>query len=103
LIPTREGYYEHFSLSGFDGVTYHTLPPINIKGSVTHTSRYTVFDPSFAHHRYYMAGARNAREFTMLQKCSSLSHAAANCRSGEECGPTDVSINDSAQLGQASQ
>lgn len=24
--------YEHFSLNGFNGVTYHPLPPINIKG-----------------------------------------------------------------------
>lgn len=47
--------YEHFALSGFDGVTYHPLPPINIKGSVTQMSRYPVFAPRFAYHRYVVA------------------------------------------------
>jgi hypothetical protein len=47
--------YEHFSLSGFDGVTYHPLPPIDIKGSVSQVSRYPVYAPRFAYHRYVVA------------------------------------------------
>lgn len=51
--------YEHFSLSGFEGVTYHPLPPIDIKGSVSQVSRYPVYAPRFAYHRYVVAPTRN--------------------------------------------
>lgn len=47
--------YENFSLGGVAGVTYHPLPPIDIKGSVTRIGRYPVVAPRFAFSGFYLA------------------------------------------------
>jgi len=47
--------YENFSLSGIEGVTYHPLPPIDIKGTVTRIGRYPVVAPRFAFSGFYLA------------------------------------------------
>jgi hypothetical protein len=47
--------YEHFALSGVEGVTYHPLPPIDIQGTVTRIGRYPVVAPRFAFSGFYLA------------------------------------------------
>lgn len=47
--------YDNFSLSGIEGVTYHPLPPIDIKGTVTRIGRYPVVAPRFAFSGFWLA------------------------------------------------
>lgn len=47
--------YENFALNGVAGVTYHPLPPIDIKGTITRASRYPIVAPRFAFTGFYLA------------------------------------------------
>lgn len=47
--------YDNFSLSGIADVTYHPLPPIDIKGTITRIGRYPVVAPRFAFSGFYLA------------------------------------------------
>lgn len=47
--------YENFSLKSGAGVTYHPLPPLDIKGHVTQRSAYPVIAPRFVHRGFFIS------------------------------------------------